>query len=73
MFAKAEASGLLGTEIAVPEQLAQAVADRFFVLFAQGEEVGRIIRKVRLDLLAGGNPLGLAYTPYCMAALRLSA
>jgi hypothetical protein len=73
VFAKAQASGLLGTEIAVPEQLAQDVAGGFFRRFAGGMAVGEAVRQVRLDLLVRCNPLGLAYTPYCMAALRLSA
>lgn len=73
MFARAEASGLLGTEIAVPEELAQHVALKFFELFWQRLPIGEVTQQVRLELLTRYNPLGLAYTPYCMATLRLAA
>jgi hypothetical protein len=33
--------------------------------------VGVAVRRVRLDLLSRFNALGLAYTPYCLADLRL--
>jgi len=73
MFARAEASGVLGTEISIPERLAQSVAIEFFEGFRRRESVGEIVRRIRLGLLARRNPLGLAYTPYCMASLRLTA
>jgi hypothetical protein len=71
-FARAEAAGVLGTEISIPEDLAQPVAIEFFEQLLQFEPVGRIVRRIRLGLLARRNPLGLAYTPYCMASLRLT-
>ena len=35
--------------------------------------VGATVRRIRLELLTQYNPLGLAYTPYCMAALRVTS
>jgi hypothetical protein len=73
MFARAQASGLLGTEIAVPEELAQHVALQFLEAFVRQVPIGEIVHNLRLELLTRCNPLGLAYTPYCMASLRLAA
>lgn len=64
---------MLGTEIAVPEELAQHVACQFFDAFVLKSPIGEIIRGIRLELLTRRNPLGLAYTAYCMAELRLAA
>jgi hypothetical protein len=36
-----------------------------------GEPIGEAVRKARLTLLHGGNPLGLVYLPFVVAHLRL--
>ena len=67
------ASGLVGTEIDVWEQLASEVGREFIRKLCNepGMTVGRALRETRLALLAKGNPLGLAYTLYALADLRL--
>jgi hypothetical protein len=67
------ASGLVGTEIDVWEQLAAEVGREFIGRLCKvpGMTVGRALRETRLSLLAKGNPLGLAYTLYALADLRL--
>jgi hypothetical protein len=71
---RCRASGVIGTEIAIPEELGQHVGRAFVTAFrngGEGGEVGEIIHSIRLDLLGRYNPLGLVYTPYCMARLKL--
>jgi hypothetical protein len=73
-FVKAYASGIIGTEITVHSSLACAFAEEFFKKLLPvghaGEDVGTIIRDLRLELLMKYNPLGLVYTPYCSADLQ---
>lgn len=68
-----DASGLVGTEIDVWEQLAVEVGREFLLRFltVPGMTAGRALRETRLGLLARGNPLGLAYTLYALGDLRL--
>ncbi|MFB6784167.1 CHAT domain-containing protein [Streptomyces sp. NPDC056352] len=70
-FAGLHASGVIGTEITVHQALAGEFAERFWELLLAGEEVGAALHRVRMELLRKGNVLGLAYTAYCSAALRL--
>lgn len=66
------ASGLIGTEIDVWEQLATEVASTFLTFFCvEGDTAGDALRRTRLALLAKRNPLGLTYTLYALADLRL--
>lgn len=65
------ASGVIGAEITIPETLAKWFGLAFLKAFLAGREVGQIMRTLRLDLLARYNPLGLGYTPYCVANLHL--
>jgi hypothetical protein len=71
-LARANAAGVIGSEITVPETLGREFGRRFLDGFLAGGSVGDVVRKLRLHLLAGYNPLGLAYTPYCLAKLRLA-
>jgi hypothetical protein len=69
-----EASGVMGTEITIPESLARHFAYEFLQRFLNplnGNSVGEAIRGQRLAMLENYNLLGLAYTPYCLANLRL--
>jgi len=70
-FAGAHAAGVVGTEITLVEPFATWFAERFFSLFLAGQSIGEAMRRVRLDLLARYNPLGLVYTPYAYATLHL--
>lgn len=75
-FVKADASGIIGTEITVHTFLAREFAQGFFKMLLPngnpGQKVGTIIRELRLELLMKYNPLGLVYTPYCSAELQFS-
>ena len=66
-----EAAGVLGTEIPVFELLASEVARQFLTRFLDGESAGKALLDIRLDLLARGNPMGLAYTLYAVAELKI--
>ncbi|MFI8520047.1 hypothetical protein ACIGEZ_19790 [Streptomyces sp. NPDC085481] len=71
-FAAVHASGVIGTEISTHQSLAGEVTERMLTHFAPGQiGMGEAARRTRHDLLAKGNLLGLAYTAYCSADLRL--
>ena len=66
------ASGVIGTEITIFEELGEAFGERFMQRFlVPGTTVGAAVRSARLDLLAAGNPLGLVYIPFALAGLQL--
>jgi len=67
------ASGVIGTETDVHQALAGEVAELFWQRFRGGLTVGAALSQVRLLLLSKCNLLGLAYTAYCSASLRLTA
>jgi hypothetical protein len=70
-FAWTRASGILGTEIAIPESLAREFGREFLRQFLSEHRVSDIMRRTRLSLLAKYNLLGLAYTPYCYGDLHV--
>ena len=72
---QANAAGVIGTEITVGEALATSFGEAFLRRFASGSEsVGEAMRNARLELLLERrNPLGLVYTPFTLAGLRMSA
>ena len=72
VFFGAYASGVIGTEITLSQRAASEAAIEFLSRF-QSEGVGRSLQLMRRQLLLKGNLLGLAYTPYCSAALQLSS
>ncbi|MFF0473516.1 CHAT domain-containing protein [Streptomyces sp. NPDC004284] len=72
-FIELSASGVIGTEITVDQALAGEFAELFWEALLAGQEVGPALHRVRMELLRKGNVLGLAYTAYCSAALRLRA
>jgi hypothetical protein len=68
------AAGVIGTEVKVDQRLAMNVAQQFFgYLLGGNHTVESALRAIRLDYLASGNLLGLVYTPYCWADLRLNS
>ena len=69
---RCKASGVLGSEITTPETLGREFGRRFLEGLLDGQNVGEVVRRLRLELLAGYNPLGLAYTPYCLSKLRMA-
>jgi hypothetical protein len=66
------ASGLVGTEIPVWEQLATHVGTTILEAIVGGQAAGTALLAVRQDLMARRNPLGLAYTLYAPAELALA-
>jgi hypothetical protein len=70
-FAGVYAAGVVGTEITLHQQFANEAALEFFRHLYDQQSVGDALRRMRLHFLAKANVLGLAYTPYCSAALRL--
>lgn len=65
------AGGVLGTEIPVWEALATEVALLFLDAFIGGVAAGEALQSTRLQLLRKNNPMGLAYTLFAAADLRL--
>jgi hypothetical protein len=71
-FAAANAGGVIGTEITLDQRLANEAAELLWGHVAAGDVgVGEAVRRLRCDLLDKGNLVGLAYTAYCSADLRL--
>lgn len=68
------AVGVIGTEVKVNQDLAMALAERFFQLtVSEGKTVERALLEVRLEYLRKGNLFGLLYTPYCFGDTRFVA
>jgi hypothetical protein len=64
--------GVIGTEVTVFEPLACDFAEVLLGEFLRTDvSIGAAVRSARLRLLAQGNPLGLAYTPFVLPGLRL--
>ena len=66
------ASGLVGTEIPVWEDLAAEMAELFLNSFLEGKPAGTALLEARRALLSKQNPLGLVYTLYASANLRIA-
>ncbi|GIM88652.1 hypothetical protein [Paractinoplanes toevensis] len=66
------AAGVLATEVVMESGLAAHVMSAFVTAWHTDRRgVGSAMRDVRWQLLARGNVMGLAYSPYCDADLRL--
>lgn len=70
------ASGVIGTEVTIVEDLARPFAEFFFSELQPGADgrsqtLGEAIRRARLRLLGNSNPLGLVYSPFVMPDVRL--
>jgi hypothetical protein len=78
-FIGVHAAGVIGTEILLLQEVAGEAAEQLFVTMqsknVDGEYfgIGKAMRQMRLHFLGKGNLLGLAYTPYCSADLKLSS
>jgi serine/threonine protein kinase len=70
-FIEAGAGGVIGTEVAVSQDLASEAALLFFsCLLVNKGNVGQAIHWMRNHFLSKGNMMGLAYIPYCSANLH---
>jgi hypothetical protein len=67
----AGASGVIGTEISIEQGLG-GWAMELFLSALRDEPVGEALRTTRWEMFRGGNLIGLAYTPYCLAGLSVS-
>lgn len=67
------AGGLIGTEVAVHQSVAKWVGQKLLTGLWSGESVGRAVFNLRWQLLARGNVMGLAYTPYCRGDLAIAS
>jgi hypothetical protein len=68
---RAGASGVIGTEVTVEQGMAGWVAEQLLQLLVDGTSAGDALRIVRWRMINRGNVMGLAYTLYCVAGLRL--
>lgn len=66
------ASAVIGTEVSVHEVLAAEVGPAIVQAFVNHDEAGTLLRTLRRRLLARHNHLGLAYTLYGVADLKLA-
>jgi hypothetical protein len=72
------AAGVIGTEILLVQEVANEAAEQLFIVMNNKDKtgnsfgVGEALRQMRLHFLGKGNLLGLAYTPYCSADLKLT-
>lgn len=74
LIGRANAAGVVGTEVTVFPELAASFGDLLLdACLGGGETIGEAMRTARLALLAGGNPLGLVYTAYAAPGLRFEA
>jgi hypothetical protein len=64
------ATGVIGTEITVSEELASAFGEALLKNLRASVEVGEAIRRARLALLKEGNPLGLVYLPLAPSDMK---
>jgi hypothetical protein len=70
-FSSANAGGVIGTEITIDQRVANEAAEQFLLHFGSKKPVGEALHRMRLHFLEKGNLLGLAYTAYCSADLKL--
>jgi hypothetical protein len=65
-----QASGVIGTEITIEQGLG-AWAMELFLSALREYTVGQSLWRVRWTMFRHGNLMGLGYTPYCLAGLKL--
>jgi len=66
------ASGAVSTEAAVPIELAAKFGEAFVRRYAAGVPLAEAMRQTRIELLALGSPLGLAYVCFGQHNLHLA-
>jgi hypothetical protein len=72
------AAGVIGTEILLVQEVANEAAEQLLTVMNNKDKTGNsfgageALRQMRLHFLGKGNLLGLAYTPYCSADLKLA-
>jgi len=71
MFALAGAAGVVGTETLIDQPTASIAMQHFLKEFTADATASEALRSARWRLLGLGSLLGLTYSPYCSATLRL--
>jgi len=66
----AAATGVIGTEVTVSEELAVSFGEALLKNLRASVEVGESVRRARLALLKDGNPLGLVYLPFAPSDMK---
>jgi len=61
---RAGAAGVIGTEVAIEQNLAGFLMEIFLTNLAAGMATGEALRDARWQLVGYGNVMGLGYTPY---------
>jgi hypothetical protein len=67
------AAGVIGTEIPIHEYVGDAFGRYLIDRLLAGDPVGQIVHDFRWQLLKQHNLLGLVYSAYCYADLRMEA
>ena len=70
-FARAGAAAVIGTEVSVQLPVAMEIAEMLLRKLVTGSSIGEATREMRWELANKGNLLGLCYTAYGLADLRL--
>lgn len=65
------AAGVVGTELTLHQAVAGEAGLDLLLAFREQRTMGEAMQRMRRSLVAKGNLMGLAYTLYCSAALRL--
>jgi uncharacterized membrane protein YeaQ/YmgE (transglycosylase-associated protein family) len=68
---RAGVAGVIGTEVTVEQGMAGWIVEMLLQLLVEGASVGQALRQARWQMMSRGNTMGLAYTPYCVAGLRI--
>ncbi len=68
---RAGAAGVIGTEVTIEQGMAGWATGLLLQRLTNGASAGQALRDMRWTMLARGNVMGLAYTLYAVADLRL--
>jgi hypothetical protein len=67
---RANAAGVIGTEVRVDQTLAMSFVEDFFRLFGAGRSLDQAMRETRLHFLREGNLIGLSYSAFAWCDLQ---
>lgn len=69
-FVGAGASGVIGPEVAITQEVASWAVELLVSRLAAGETMGAAVHAMRWAMLRRGNVMGLAYSPHCLVDKR---
>jgi HEAT repeat protein len=70
-FINRDARSVIGTECSITPLFADSFARSLFPSLMRGDQIGKILLDLRRDFMTKRNPLGLAYTLFGSATVRL--